>query len=219
MQFKQDAAVYSADGRVVGRVDRVVMDPRTKEITHLVIRQGLLFTEDKMLSIKLVAGTSENRVELRADVDSLNNLQNFEETYYVAGDGELRADYPTDFAHPVYAYPPVAGTVIGGLPIVPDPTASLHADIAHTELNIPEDTVALKQGARVMSADDEHVGNVERIFTASDSGQATHFLIAQGLLFKAHKLIPATWIESITPNEVRLAVSADLLQTLRDYQE
>jgi uncharacterized protein YrrD len=202
MQFKQNATVYSADGHEVGRIDRVVLDPQTKEVTNLIIRQGVFLSEDKVVPISLVSQTDENHVELRANADDLHNLQNYEETYYVDSTGDLRTDYP---ATPLYAYPPVSGMIMGGTPIIPEPIGSLNQEVSHTEKNIPQDTVALKEGARVISQDDEHVGNIERVFTAANSGTVSHFLIAQGLLFKAHKLVPAEWVDVITEEDYQEA--------------
>jgi sporulation protein YlmC with PRC-barrel domain len=34
MQFKENTSVFTAHGEQVGDIDRVVLDPRTKEVTH-----------------------------------------------------------------------------------------------------------------------------------------------------------------------------------------
>ena len=71
MQFKQGASVYTSDGKDIGHIDRVVLNPRTKEVTHLVIRKGFLFSEDKLVPISLVAmGTGEG-LTLRPDAGDL----------------------------------------------------------------------------------------------------------------------------------------------------
>ena len=56
--------------------------------------------------------------------------------------------------------------------------------------NIPEGTIALKEGAKVVTSDDKHVGNVERVFVDASADKATHFLITQGVFFKARKVVP-----------------------------
>ena len=58
MEIKRNAKVTTADGKDVGRVDRVVIDPQSKEVSHLVIRQGFLFTEDKVVPIDLVSAAT-----------------------------------------------------------------------------------------------------------------------------------------------------------------
>jgi uncharacterized protein YrrD len=62
------------------------------------------------------------------------------------------------------------------------------------------------------------VGNVERIFADPDSERATHFVIEVGLIFKERKLIPTSWIDTMTEDEVFLGVSADFLDKLAPYK-
>lgn len=38
MQLQKNEAVYTADDQQVGVIDRVVLDPSTNEISHLVLR-------------------------------------------------------------------------------------------------------------------------------------------------------------------------------------
>jgi uncharacterized protein YrrD len=87
------------------------------------------------------------------------------------------------------------------------------------ERNIPDNTVPLREGAHVISADEKHVGNIERIITNSRNNRVSHFVIAQGLLFKERKLIPITWVSIIKADEIRLAVNSLLLERLQPYQE
>ncbi len=88
-----------------------------------------------------------------------------------------------------------------------------------TQQNIPEDTVALMEGAQVISDDGQHVGHVKRIFTKSENDRASHFLISEGLIFKAQRLVPTTWIHDIQEDEVHLNVNAATLKNLPEYQE
>jgi hypothetical protein len=88
-----------------------------------------------------------------------------------------------------------------------------------TTRNIPEDTIPIREGTNVMSSDDKHVGDVERIFVDPDSNQATHFVISQGILFKDRKLVPAYWVTSVEEEQVHLSVNSRLLERLPSYQE
>jgi uncharacterized protein YrrD len=218
MQFKQGANVYTSDGRDVGRIDRVVLDPKTKEVTHIVVRKGFLFTEDKIVSLSLIASALEDKVTLRPDAGNLDALLPFEETHYIPADeAETKAaQYSADLASPLYWYPPVGGWMGYGADYAyayPPPY------VVETEQHIPKGTVALQEGSIVTSADGKHVGNVERILSDSTSDRATYFLISQGFLFKEKKRIPVTWIRQIKENEVQLSVNAHTLEGLHEYQE
>lgn len=83
-----------------------------------------------------------------------------------------------------------------------------------THLNIPDQTVALKEGARVVDHDNVEVGQVAQVLTDTPSAEVSHFLIAKGLLVKEHRLIPAEWVESLTDDEVQLTVAADTVEKL-----
>ena len=83
MQFKDGTSVYTFDGQDVGRVDRVVLNPKTKEVTHLVVRKGLLFAEDKIIPLHLIATATEDRVSLREGAGELDDLPPFEEIHYI----------------------------------------------------------------------------------------------------------------------------------------
>lgn len=77
MQFKQGTHVYTTDGKDVGAIDRVVLDPRTDEVTHVVVRRGWLFTEDKVVPIDLIDQAVAEQVQLRSDVRDLDQLPEF----------------------------------------------------------------------------------------------------------------------------------------------
>jgi len=90
--------------------------------------------------------------------------------------------------------------------------------VVETWRNIPEGTVPLKEGADVISIDSEDVGSVERIFANPERERATHILISEGLLLKEKKLVPTTWIMRVGEEKVHLAVSADLVDNLPEYE-
>jgi len=88
-----------------------------------------------------------------------------------------------------------------------------------TQRNIPENAVALKEGAWVVTADGQHVGSVKRVFTQSKNDKATHFLISEGVFFKDHKMVPIDWVDEIKEDAVYLNVTADMLKGLPEFQE
>lgn len=215
MQFKEGTHVYTTNGHDVGVIDRVVLNPQTNEITHVVVREGWLFTEDKVVPISLLDTAVADRVQLRANVDDLNDLPQFEETHYVPPGEAADEPYPAGYVPPYYWYPPIGAAWSGyytgyyGYP--------LEHYVAHTEQNIPEGTVGLKEGARVVSADGENVGHVERVFTNSGLNRATHLLITEGWLFQEKRAIPVDWIRSVGEEEIRLAVNARSLEGVPEY--
>jgi uncharacterized protein YrrD len=203
MQFNQGANVVTLDGKGAGHVDRVVIDPKTKEITHLVIRRGLLQKEDRVVPINVV--TSKYGGELMLDLPSeeFERLPVFEEELHIPVNENQSGDTSTT-ASLSPAYP-------GGVPGFANYGPQY---VAETQLNIPENTVALKEGARVVARDGNEVGHVAQVLTSTPADQVSHFLIVKGLLAKEQRLIPVDWVEGLADDEVQLAVDSSAVEKL-----
>ena len=163
MQFKENADVLTSDGRKVGRIDRVVINPESKAITHLVVRKGLLFSRDKVISVDQIETATEDEVTLTKGAENPDDLPDFEKTHYiavhdVAGFRQTQPGYARPLAW-YYSRPGVGWWGLGGYPGYSKP-----AYVARTERNIPDDTIALEEGAKVVGSGGKHVGDVERIY-------------------------------------------------------
>jgi len=213
-QYEEGAEVVTADGQEVGQVDRVVLNPSTKGVTHLVVRKGLLFKTDKVIPIEWVREANAEKVVLDVHTKDLDDLPEFEFTQYVDVATQDLADfgYSANFPRPVYWYPPY--TLSGGFGGYPYPMQPVE-----TVKNIPEDTVALKEGAEVVTTDGRKAGSIERIIVDSKTNQATHFLVSSGLIQKERKVIPASWVEDVEEDKVHLRISSEMMERLPDYQE
>jgi sporulation protein YlmC with PRC-barrel domain len=107
-QFKENANVFTSDEKKVGEIDRVVLDPQTGKVTHLVVQQGFLFTENKVMPVEFVAASSKDRVTLKESVDDFEHLPPFKEIHYLPLKDEDVPNYPTAAAAPLYGYPPTS---------------------------------------------------------------------------------------------------------------
>lgn len=234
MQFRENTPVYTADGQEVGAIDRVVINPETTEVSHVVVRQGWLFTEDKVVPTAWIDQATGEQVRLRADIDSLDELPPFEETHYLPYDdsygadggnataGANRAAYAGGgYARPYYPYPPIGAAWPGyygaygyGAYAYPGGYYAAESYAVETERNIPEGTIALKQGAAVVDKHGDQVGTVARVFTDDETQQVTHLLITEGWIFQEKHLVPTYWIREATDEEVQLKVDADFLKRL-----
>jgi uncharacterized protein YrrD len=216
MQIKDNALVVSSDGEHVGHIRRVVIDPRNDQIRDLVVRKGKLFTEDRVVPIELVTDTTGEQVRLNITAAVAAKLEPFEETYYVAADGNGAKLPPVALAPAYYWYPPMVGyeptSSVGTVP------PELLGYELRRERHIPANTVALKEGAEVKSRDDHHLGKVEQVITAPSSQQATHIVVSDGVLNKSHKVLPLDWVATIAENVVTLAVSQAVIDRLPEYE-
>src|SRR5579859_1258896 len=202
MEFEQNAPVVAANGDAVGHLDRVVVDTEKKTVTHIVVQKGGLSKDARVVPISLIAEASADRISLQEGAGDLHGLQAFEEKHLVmsgaAGSGGVVVSQP-----------------LAGMPgaVVSDPQPKY---VKEVEQHIPAGTVALKEGATVVAADGKHVGHVERVITESPPDRATHLLVSKGLISKERKLIPITWVNIFSEDEVHLTVEPRQLEALEE---
>lgn len=205
MDLKHNARIFAADASEVGHLDRVVVNPVTQEISYLVVRQGLLFAEHKLVPIGYVDQTTEDDITLRPTTGDLRALPPFEEPReslveesLARSSTTLRADLAPGLAGMLEGHSPPAG----------------HRLLARNEQNIPEGTVAVKGGARIITADGRHAGTLECIAFAPNTWQMTHLQIAKGLLHRETRLIPSAWVVILGEDEVHLSVDQKTLEAV-----
>jgi uncharacterized protein YrrD len=224
MELREGAGVYTFDGEQIGDLERVVIDPGSGKVTHLVVRKGFIFSEDKVVPVDLVQKADEERVELSKVQGELGELPNFVEIHYVELDQRERerARYPENHARPFFWYPPYGTTPMGyaGYPAHHYiPYGPSWDKVPQVERNIPEDSIPLKEGAPVYTADREHIGDIERLLVDNMSQRVTHLVISRGLLLKSEKLIPEAWIKHVEEDKVMLGVGSNFVEGLPDFEE
>jgi len=215
MEFKENAVVLTSANEDVGKIDRIVINPRTKEVTHFVVRKGFLFTRDKVIPVDRVDTATEDQVILKQGTENPDELPDFEETHYILVDDvkSLRKQQQ-GYVRPVIPYGP-AGVGWWRVGFYPDYGKPPY--VARTERNIPDDTIPLEEGAAVVSRNGEKVGQVERVYTDPDEHRATHFSISQGLISKDRKIIPTMWVDRVLEDRIQLSVEEDLIERLPSY--
>jgi uncharacterized protein YrrD len=215
MHFKENAEVVTSEGNKVGQVDRVVIDPGSKKLTHLVVKKGLLFTEDKVIPLDLVETATEDRIVLKEGPRDPDDFPDFEETHFIpvkeTESFETRGKEGLSALAWYYPFPGGAWwhTRMGAYPGYAKPPY-----VRRTELNIPEGTVPLEEGAKVVGKEGEHVGDIERVYVDDEEQRVTHLLISKGLISKSQKLIPSMWVESVREDEVRLSIGERFVEKL-----
>lgn len=208
MEFRKGVDVFSSDDRKIGSLLRVVMDPKTRKVSHLVVKEGLLFTEDKVVPMDLVGSVTEERITMKQIKENLDDLPKYEETHYIPI--EEAGDYPDS----VYWYPPVElyWGRLGGYSVFPESQF-----VQRTEKNIPDGAVGLMEGTKVIAADDETVGEIESMIANPKDKRITHIVVSSGLLLKEKRIIPVHWLATVRDDEVFLSVDSRFLERLPEY--
>jgi uncharacterized protein YrrD len=241
MELKERTSVFTFGGKEVGKISCFVLDPATQEVTHIVVQKGWLFSEDKVVPFEMVHSATEDKVLLSESIESFDKLPPFEETHYIRmrevdvsrGGNARQGVEQHSRAEEKYREETVEADVSrGGNPRYEGMAAYYwyppHGYVGYpvgfygwppieTTRNIPEHTIPLKEGTDVISSDGEHVGDIERLFVATESNRTTHLVISQGMFFKERRLIPAHWIKSVE-DKVELTVSSKQLEELPPYE-
>lgn len=214
MKLRKGAEILSAEKESIGKIDRVVVDPATKEITHLVSQKGFLFKKEKVISLEQVQTANEERVILNKGVDT-DNLPDFEEVHHVLLE-ELEQSAPDQvkYAQPVFYYP-LPGAVWWGME--PYSSYGVPPYVAQKERNIPEGEIPLRKDAEVVSHDGESIGRVVSLYTEPGGHKISHLGLVRGFLKKEVKIIPTFWVGGVYEEHIKLSVDEDFVDRLPSY--
>jgi uncharacterized protein YrrD len=205
--FQKNANVLAANGQQIGSLERVVLNPETRVVTDIVVRTGTLFNKKaRVVPVELVVETTENQIVLRDDAGDLESFPPFEERHLIDENGDVDQK-PANAPPVIYGYPGASPMIV--------PTSG-EQFVTQIEQNIPAGTVAMKEGAKVISADGKHVGNVVRVLADSSVDQVTHLLISAGTFNKEKKLIPIKWVMTVGEDDIHLRVNKESIEELAD---
>jgi len=214
MIFKYGTDVVKNNGEKVGKVKEVVIDPKTDEASHVILEKGIILSKDKVLHISLVEDANEERVKLYPLDHSLDSLPDYEKEQFV----EIRDEKerkPVAGSPPILiSYPPVSPYPVG--PHIQD---EHEMRVVKKEIkNIPHDVQPIQEGAKVVTIDGHHIGDVERLILDQQTDNATHLIISEGVLLIEKKVVPVDWINEYDEDEIHLAVDRRVIENLPEYQ-
>jgi uncharacterized protein YrrD len=215
MHFRENADVLTFGGEKIGRIERVVVDPATDKVTHLVVKKGLLLTRDKVVPVDQIESTAEEQVVLKKIAAEPDAFPNFEETEHipVAGIEEFERREAEQAQRVIWYHTRIE---LPWWSRGPYPGSSKPLFVKKTRRNIPEGTIPLEEGAKVVDAGGDAVGEIEEVYAEPEEHRVTHLLISRGTFSKEKKLIPSMWVKDIFENSVRLSVKNEVIESLPD---
>jgi len=206
MDLPVGARVECSDG-ACGHVTRIVLNPKTHEVTEVVVRTGTLTPHEHLVPLNLVTSGTKEQIDIALTAQELSQQMLFVETRYVrldreqARDPSLFPEYLNEYDRSMIIYPYAQ-------PAMPAPRG---ADVQH-EAIAPED-LALSRGAHV-EASDGHVGRIDE-FVVDNQGRITHVILSEGHLFGHREVdIPISAIDHMANNVVYLKIDRDAVGEL-----
>jgi sporulation protein YlmC with PRC-barrel domain len=210
-EFAIGATVSCQDG-VCGEVRRIIIDPATDRVTHLVVEPRHRKAGGRLVPIHL-ADTTAGDIRLRcttAEFDALDHAEEREMTEDLqgVGTGGLVGDglvYGIGGAAEMAGY---AGGAAGGMR-VPQPVQrrTIIEDV------VPLGEIQIRPGDRVHAVDGE-IGRVHGFFVSPGDDRVTHVLLEEGHLW-GHKevAIPVSAVTGVDEG-IRLNITKQQVENL-----
>lgn len=199
--FQQNANVISSDGKEVGNLSRVVMRPDSKEVTHIVVKmKAVLNPDERIVPIETIETTTDGKILLSWSAKDVQNSPLFEEE-------RLIPDNTSGPVIPPQSQSPAGDNLPIGFPAATPPGAGkFHEENVQ---NIREGSIALSEGAKVFSFEGNVIGRLESVVANLPGDMATHLVIAKGLLGGTKRMIPITWVKTMSEDEIHLRVKEE----------
>lgn len=214
MNFSDETTVMTADGEKVGTVDELVIDPRSQDVTHIVVEKGFLFSEDRVIPVENLRQADEETIVLREGTQGLEEFPAYEQSYFVSYQRDSLAPQWGNWAgSPLFYYPPVGARPYSFHTGYPNAGAGV---VEREGKSVPHQSVMVDEGTKVVTSDGEHAGDVEKTYT-DDDGNVTHILISKGLIFSTERLIPVDWVTQMEDNSIKLNVTSDVVEDLPEH--
>jgi hypothetical protein len=211
MHIRIGAAVECTDGRA-GIVDRIVMDPVSREITHLVVRLGWFAPRGVVVPATAATDINEDAVNLSITKSQLEHKPDFhEERFVLASDLNPPTDYP---AHTVLwlTMPTQADFNVSET----NPYAGdYHPLVIEERENVPDGSAVLRAGMKVRAGDEE-LGRVSEVLTDEATGKARGLVVNSGKF--GARVVPLDQLKEIDEDRVDLSISPEAFAQLPLHQ-
>lgn len=235
MRINLGSKVMTADGTDVGKIDRLVVDPRSDRMQEFVVRKGFFVERDVIIPIGEVAdhvgNDDDDVVHLRMTADQVKQLPEFVESSYMAAPDGM---YPGLFGDsigmggvggggllwPGPVYEPAAQGSLGRAGL---PAAAPLADSGGTNNVMPgmmgdrlqesrPGNVFLTTGTDVKMRGGDKIGTVDELVVDPERGKVTEMIVKKGLFGSKEIRIPTQFIDEIDDDAVYVTLDKERLE-------
>ena len=200
MRLDLGSPVHCSDG-AFGELADVVIDPKTRRLTHLVVQPRKWDEEARLVPVE--RARADATISLDCTIAEMSGFDLVRESAYVRL-GEARVEDPrwdVGIEEPLVL--PSSSGVDTFSPIDIDPHVMISYD------RIPLGEVEIRRASSVISADGHHLGHVEG-FVLDDEQQIAHLVLEHGHLWgRREVVIPASAVGRVETDAVELTLSKD----------
>ena len=186
MEISINASVQCLDGPA-GHITSVIINPKDRSVTHLVVETKTLPKEARMVPVALVAEATPATIKLNCKQADVGKLTQFFEHEFIQVDIPMMEYAPRSYVVWPYAEP-----------------EKNYTDIIHE--HIPPGELAVRRGAKI-DATDGPVGKIDEFLIDPKDGNITHLILREGHLWGTKDVVvPITAIDNIKENCVQLKI-------------
>jgi uncharacterized protein YrrD len=214
MRVELGSKVATSDGKEVGTIEKLILDPDTGDVFSVVIRKGMLFHRDFEVPLDGIVGQEEGVARLRYTEGQLDDLRTFDEGSYTTPPPERSTEYASGYGYPAASllWPSRWSGPISGEPYGHDAIGDVRDEVATMHREQDLSNAIVQEGSTVKSRDGEKLGEVHRLVFDPQTGRPTMLVIRKGFLFTEDVEVPAGLISSVDDDVVYLDVRHDELQ-------
>ena len=235
MRINLGTKVMTADGTDVGKIDRLVVDPRTDRMQEFVVRKGFFVERDVIIPIgeveDRVGNDDDDTIHLRMTADQVKQLPEFvEHSYMAAPDGMYPGLFGDSvgmagmggggFLWPTPIYEPAAEGSLGraGLPAqapLGDSGGSNPVAPGMMGDSLRESrpgNVFLSTGTDVKMRGGDKIGTVDELVVDPQRGKVTEMIVKKGLFGGKEIRIPTQFIDEIDDDAVYVTLDKERLE-------
>ena len=190
MQFPIDSSVNCA-GQSCGRTIALVMNPTSKVVTHLVVKENhLLHHNQRLVPVGQIVRTAVDTIELQCTKPKLAVMPLFHMRHYL---------------HVIMPQTKSAGSGSFGFPyVVPNPKAKWTFVV---EENIPLNEISIHRHAKVLATDGQ-LGKIDNFLVDRDNFNITHLILCEGHIWRHKDIqIPVADIWQFSEQTVHLKLN------------
>lgn len=210
LDIKIGSRVRCRDGRA-GRVLKLVVEPSSKRMTHVIVERGVLLHHDVAVPIERVERVQDGWVVLDLSVEGLSALPAYAEVDDAVPDATWAAEH---------GYPPdgtlvdLRSTAPGGL-LAPAWSGLLIQ--GHTHAGVPAEETPVGRGTRVTYREGA-LGRLDDVLLEPETGVVPALVVRKGRLLAKDVIVPAAWVERVGEDEIVVDADRALLERLPEYK-
>jgi uncharacterized protein YrrD len=191
MHVKLGANVLDKSEEHVGKVDRLVIEPGSRQILQVVAKQGFLDTKSQIIDRSMVDHVDdEGHVHLKLTKAEVENLKEYYAVNYTSPNAPIEFSWRTSLGAPLG----------GPLTTVSDTSVQYNS--------LPDNVVVITKGMDVQDRDFEKIGELDDI-EFDENAAVTGFTITSGGRFrKTHHSFKVEQVAGVGQEYVRVDLAS-----------